>query len=94
MNKLLAALKNESNRKAQFKTVITLNLNGNQYHFTGIAKGKITIEKSGNEGFGYDPIFQPENFDITFAELSLSEKAEISHRGKATKQLIDFLKTQ
>lgn len=94
MNKLLAALKNESNRKAQFKTVITLNLNGNQYHFTGIAEGKITIEKSGNEGFGYDPIFQPENFDITFAELSLSEKAEISHRGKATKELIDFLKTQ
>jgi XTP/dITP diphosphohydrolase len=94
MNKLLAALKNKSNRKAQFKTVLTLNLNGSQYHFTGIAKGEITIHKSGNQGFGYDPIFQPENYDVTFAELSLSEKAGISHRGKATKQLIDFLKTQ
>jgi XTP/dITP diphosphohydrolase len=94
MNKLLDALKNESNRKAQFKTVIALNLNGEQFLFSGICQGEITLEKTGNQGFGYDPIFQPENYDVTFAELSLSEKAEISHRGKATKQLIDFLITQ
>jgi XTP/dITP diphosphohydrolase len=94
MNKLLGALKNESNRKAQFKTVITLNLQGKQHHFTGICQGKITLEKSGSQGFGYDPIFQPENYDVTFAELSIAEKGSISHRGKATKQLIDFLKIQ
>lgn len=91
MQKLLAALENKTNRNAQFKTVITLNLNGEQYLFTGIAKGKITTEKSGNEGFGYDPIFQPLGFKETFAELSLEQKNQISHRGKATKKLIDFL---
>lgn len=92
MQKLLAALKNKTNRNAQFKTVIALNLNGEQYLFTGIAKGKITTEKSGNEGFGYDPIFQPLGFEETFAELSLEQKNQISHRGKATKKLVDFLK--
>ncbi|KAF2329299.1 non-canonical purine NTP diphosphatase [Flavobacterium nitrogenifigens] len=93
MDKLLEALKNEENRSAQFKTVITLNLNGKQYLFTGIAKGEITLTKTGTNGFGYDPIFKPENFTETFAELPLETKNEIGHRGKAVKQLIDFLST-
>ncbi|MDY0989888.1 non-canonical purine NTP diphosphatase [Flavobacterium sp. CFBP9031] len=93
MNKLLDALKNEENRNAQFKTVITLNLNGKQYLFTGIAKGEITLTKTGTNGFGYDPIFKPENFNETFAELPLETKNTIGHRGKAVKQLIDFLNT-
>lgn len=92
MNKILKSLENTTNRNAQFKTVIALNLNGQQHLFTGIAKGKITLEKTGNQGFGYDPIFQPEGFTETFAQLSLEEKGTISHRGKATEQLIAFLK--
>lgn len=93
MNKLLDALKNKENRSAQFKTVITLNLKGKQYLFTGIAKGNITLEKTGTNGFGYDPIFQPENYSETFAELPLEVKNKIGHRGKAVQQLIDFLST-
>jgi XTP/dITP diphosphohydrolase len=91
MDKLLKNLDNQSNRNAQFKTVIALNLKGKQNLFTGIAEGKITLEKMGNQGFGYDPIFQPNGFTETFAELTLEQKGQISHRGKATKQLIDFL---
>lgn len=91
MDLLLENLLGKADRTAQFKTVIALNLNGNQHLFTGIAKGKITTEKSGNQGFGYDPIFQPEDFDKTFAELSLEIKNKISHRGKATQLLITFL---
>ena len=91
MNKLLEALKDESDRSAQFKTVIALNLNGSQHLFTGIAKGNITLEKTGNHGFGYDPVFQPENYAETFAELASEIKNKISHRAKATQQLIDFL---
>lgn len=93
MDKLLNALSEKSDRSAQFKTVITLNLKGQQYLFTGIAKGNITLHKTGNGGFGYDPIFQPENYKETFAELSLETKNKIGHRGKATQQLIDFLNT-
>lgn len=92
MNKLLDALSDKTNRNAQFKTIIALNLNGKQHLFTGIAKGKITLNKTGNQGFGYDPIFQPEGFSKTFAQLSLEEKSQISHRGKAMRQLIAFLK--
>lgn len=91
MNKVLNALANANNRKAQFKTVIALNINGEQQLFTGIAKGKITTEKSGNQGFGYDPIFQPEGFQETFADLPLETKNQISHRGKATQLLINYL---
>jgi XTP/dITP diphosphohydrolase len=94
MNKLLDALSAASDRNAQFKTVIALNLNGKQHLFTGIARGEITIEKTGNQGFGYDPIFKPQGFELTFAQLSLEEKGAISHRGKATEQLINFLKTK
>jgi len=93
MNKLLDALASKNNRAAQFKTVMALNLNGKQHLFTGIAKGLITSKKIGDQGFGYDPIFQPDGYEETFAQLSLEIKNKISHRGKATKKLIDFLKT-
>ncbi|MBG6185849.1 non-canonical purine NTP diphosphatase [Flavobacterium sp. CAN_S2] len=92
MNKLLVNLSVKNNRAAQFKTVIALNLKGEQHLFTGIAKGEITLEKIGTQGFGYDPIFQPEGFTETFAQLSLDVKNKISHRGKATQELIAFLK--
>jgi XTP/dITP diphosphohydrolase len=92
MNKLLNALDGKTNRKAVFKTVITLNKEGKQHLFTGVAPGKITVEKSGNQGFGYDPIFQPEGYQETFAEMDSALKNTISHRAIATKQLISFLK--
>lgn len=91
MDKLLSELKDKNSRKAQFKTVIALYLNGKLETFTGICKGKITYEKHGNDGFGYDPIFKAEGFEKTFAEISLKEKNKIGHRGKAVKQLIQFL---
>lgn len=91
MNLLLENLKNQDNRTAQFKTVIALNINGKQQLFTGIAKGKITLKKSGNQGFGYDPVFQPEGYQETFADLDLEIKNQISHRGKATQLLISYL---
>lgn len=92
MNKLLVALADNTNRKAQFKTVIALNLKGKQELFTGIVRGEITLEKFGNKGFGYDPIFQPEEYPETFAQLPLEIKNKIGHRGKATQLLIAFLK--
>ena len=92
MNKLLDNLSDKNNRKAQFKTVIALNINGKQELFTGIAEGEITLDKTGSKGFGYDPIFQPLGYQETFAQLSLEIKNEISHRGKATQKLINFLK--
>jgi XTP/dITP diphosphohydrolase len=91
MDKLLLNLEGNANRSAQFKTVITLNLKGKQYLFTGIARGEITLEKNGNQGFGYDPIFRPQEYQETFAQLSLETKNAISHRGKATRELIAFL---
>lgn len=94
INKLLVDLTGKQNRNAQFKTVITLNKNGKQHLFTGIAKGIITEEKSGDKGFGYDPIFKPEGYQETFAQLSSEIKNKISHRGKATQELIAFLKNE
>ena len=91
MDKLLSELLDKTDRSANFKTVIALNLNGDQKLFTGIINGVITTERSGNQGFGYDPIFRPDGYQKTFAEFSLEEKAKISHRGLAVKQLIDFL---
>ena len=91
MDKLLLNLNDKSNRSAQFKTVIALNLNGNQTLFTGIIKGKIIGEKIGSNGFGYDPIFVADDYIKTFAELTIEEKSKISHRGLAVKQLVDFL---
>ena len=90
-DKVLQALANETNRKAQFKTVIALNLNGQQTLFTGIVSGEITKKEFGNQGFGYDSIFKAEGMTQTFAEITLEEKATLSHRGKATKMLLNFL---
>jgi len=92
MNKLLSNLKDKTNKKANFKTVICLNYKGNQHLFTGIINGKIIDEKIGNNGFGYDPVFVADGYSKTFAELSIEEKSNISHRGIAVKQLIEFLK--
>ena len=94
MDKLLDELKDKSNRKANFKTVIALNLNGKQNLFTGIINGKIIDEKIGTNGFGYDPIFVADGYNKTFAELSMEEKSTISHRGIAVKELILFLQKQ
>ncbi len=92
MAKLLDNLSDKTNRKAQFKTVICLNLNGNQHLFEGIIKGEIIHEKRGSAGFGYDPIFIPNGYSNTFAEMSMSEKSKISHRGLAVEKLVAFLK--
>lgn len=91
MDKLLLELKDKTNRKANFKTVIALNLNSKQNLFTGIINGKIIEEKIGTNGFGYDPIFVADGYEKTFAELSMEEKSTISHRGIAVKQLLTFL---
>ena len=93
MDKLILALKNEVNKKANFKTVICLNINGEQLLFTGIINGTITDTKTGENGFGYDPIFIAEGLTKTFAELTMQEKSTISHRGIAVKQLVALLNT-
>ena len=94
VDKVLQELKGVKNRKAKFRTVITLILEGQEYQFEGIVEGEITITECGRKGFGYDPIFRPNGFKETFAELSLDKKNEISHRGLAVKKLIEFLKKQ
>lgn len=91
MDKLLKNLEGKTNRSAQFKTVIALTLKGQLHTFTGICKGTILTEKRGDQGFGYDPIFQPEGYEQTFAEMDLALKNQIGHRGKAIKQLVQFL---
>lgn len=93
MHKLLQNLENEKNRSAHFKTVITLNLNSEQFFFEGTCEGTILTNKSGSKGFGYDPIFKPTGHAISFAEMSMEAKGKISHRGLAIKNLIDFLNT-
>lgn len=93
MDKLLRALENNPNRTAQFKTVIALHLNGQLHTFTGICKGHITPDKAGTSGFGYDPIFKPNGYTQTFAEMPLALKNQIGHRGKAVQHLIAFLNT-
>lgn len=91
MDLLLKNLSKKTNRKAQFKTVIALHLNGTLHTFTGVCKGEIIESKIGNKGFGYDPIFKPEGYDLTFAEMSLDLKNMIGHRGKAVRQLTSYL---
>lgn len=91
MAKLLLELNNKSNRSAQFKTVVALNLNKEQHLFEGICEGEILNKKQGEKGFGYDPIFKPSGFDISFAQMNMEEKSTISHRGKAIKKLIEYL---
>ena len=91
MAKLLNELAGNINRKAQFKTVIALHINGELHTFTGICKGEITTKKHGDGGFGYDPIFKAEGHSKTFAEITLDKKNKIGHRGKAVKELVAFL---
>ena len=92
MKKLLHEMEGKENRKARFRTVIALLLDGKEYTFEGIVKGNIIEEKRGDSGFGYDPIFVPEGYDLTFAELGNDIKNNISHRAEAVKKLSAFLK--
>jgi len=91
VEKVLKKLSGIPNRKARFKTVISLITDKTEYQFEGIINGSITNEKHGTSGFGYDPIFLPDGYNKTFAELSSEEKNKISHRGLATQKLIKFL---
>ena len=91
MQKLLKELAGKENRKAQFRTVICLIRNGKEHLFEGIVKGEIIQEKRGGAGFGYDPIFVPEGYDLTFAELGDDVKNTISHRARAVEKLCQFL---
>jgi XTP/dITP diphosphohydrolase len=91
MQKLLLNLSDKENREARFKTAISLIFNGKDKLFLGICEGEIVATQKGKGGFGYDPIFKPKGFNKTFAEMSLHEKSEIGHRGKAIRQLIDYL---
>lgn len=91
MSKLLSELEGKEDRTAQFKTVIVLYISDKKYEFEGVCKGAIATQKRGTNGFGYDPIFIPENYKESFAEISAKEKSRISHRGKAMEKLISFL---
>ena len=91
MQKVLQKLEGENNREAKFRTVIALIMNGKTLLFEGECKGEITKEKAGEKGFGYDPIFLAKGFDKTFAQMSKQEKGTISHRGIATRKLVEFL---
>ena len=91
MKKLLAELDGQSNRKARFRTVICLISGGVEHLFEGVVNGTITTSFSGTEGFGYDPIFMPDGENRTFAEMPLTEKNKISHRGRAVSELVKFL---
>ena len=93
MNKLLSELENKENRTAQFRTVIALNIGTKKTLFEGVCKGSISKDKQGVKGFGYDPIFIPENHSSSFAQMSMEAKGAISHRGKAIEQLISYLNT-
>jgi len=88
---LLEKMEGVDNRKARFRTVIALILEGEEHRFDGMAEGEITKERSGSAGFGYDPVFRPNGREETFAEMSMDEKNRISHRGRAVQKLIDFL---
>lgn len=92
MQLLLQNLEGETDRSAQFVTYIALIIKGEIQTFDGVCKGTILAQMRGNEGFGYDPIFQPEGFEETFAEMSSEQKNAVSHRGKATRKLIEYLK--
>lgn len=92
IERVLKELANEDNRKARFKTVITLTLSGKSYSFEGIVEGTIIDTPRGTDGFGYDPIFVPEGQGQTFAEMTLEQKSKISHRSRAFAKLVLFLK--
>lgn len=92
MRKLLAELEGKDNRKARFRTAISLILDGKEYLFEGIVNGEITTEKRGDSGFGYDPVFRPDGYEQTFAELGHEIKNQISHRARAVQKLCEFLR--
>ena len=91
MNLVLQKLAEIKNRKARFKTVISLVIDGHEIQFEGIVNGQILSEKRGKTGFGYDPIFQPEESNLSFAEMTIEEKGKISHRGRAVQKLVEYL---
>ena len=91
MRKLLAEMEHKENRRAQFRTVIALFCNGEQHLFEGMIRGTITRVKRGSDGFGYDPVFMPEGYDRTFAELGDEAKNQISHRSLATGKMVQYL---
>lgn len=92
MMKVLREMEGVTNRNACFRTVIALILDGQEHLFEGRVDGKILTEQHGEAGFGYDPIFQPEGFQVSFAEMPMDEKNKISHRGRATQKLVEFLR--
>ena len=92
MNKLLKEMEEKNDRKAQFRTIISLIEKGEERQFEGIVKGQITREKRGESGFGYDPIFQPDGYETTFAELGSDIKNRISHSARAVAKLAEYLK--
>jgi XTP/dITP diphosphohydrolase len=91
IDKVLLKMQGITHRNARFRTVISLLLDGKEYFFEGYVNGKILTEKHGNDGFGYDPIFMPDDYSISFAEMTLEEKNKISHRGMAVRKLAAFL---
>lgn len=92
INRLLTELAEKNSRKAHFKTIIAIILDGKLQTFEGVVQGQILTERQGIDGFGYDPIFQPEGYDCSFAQMDAAEKGAISHRGRATVQLQEFLR--
>jgi len=93
MEKVLRLMEHEDNRKAVFKTVIALILDGTEYLFEGKVTGKITLTEMGEKGFGYDPIFLPDGYSLTYAEMDLHEKNKLSHRARATAKMKEFFDT-
>ena len=94
IDKVLLQLSKINNRNARFRTVISLVLNGNETRFEGVVNGTILHERKGESGFGYDPIFKPDESELSFAEMTLDEKNKISHRARAIVQLVEFVKHQ
>ncbi|HER07951.1 MAG TPA: non-canonical purine NTP pyrophosphatase, partial [Bacteroides sp.] len=92
IKKLLQVMEGMQDRRARFRTVISLILNDIEYYFEGIVEGEIATEPAGQKGFGYDPVFRPAGYDRTFAEMNLSLKNRISHRAKAVERLVEFLR--
>lgn len=91
MRKLLQEMEGQPNRKARFRTVIALIRNEGEYCFEGEVQGEILTARCGNTGFGYDPVFRPEGYAVSFAQMEMEQKNKISHRGKAVRKLVDYL---
>jgi len=92
MLKVLRELNSKTNRKARFRCVISLVIDGAEKQFEGVVEGKILLQQQGDAGFGYDPIFMPEGYNRSFAEMEAEDKNRISHRGRAVEKLVEYLK--